>query len=335
MKVLVTGGAGYIGSHTVVELVKNNHEVFVIDNLVNSSLKVFTNLKTITNKDICFKKIDLLNYCELLNVFRELKPDIVIHFAGLKSVSESTDKPLLYYEVNVTGSINLLKAMESVNCNKIIFSSSATVYGHPEYFPIDEKHLCNPINAYGRTKHFIENIIEDWCNGNQTNKAVLLRYFNPAGAHPSGNIGENPMGIPNNLFPFITQVLSGKQKSLNVFGDDYNTPDGTGVRDYIHVCDLAYGHSLAIDFLLESRGCEIINLGSGKGFSVLEIVKTFEKFLEKKLNYQIVSRREGDLDQLLANSEKAKRSLGWETKLTLDDMVNHTLNWMNKYPSGY
>ena len=335
MRILVTGGAGYIGSHTIVDLLKIDTEVQVIDNFSNSSEKVFENIKKITGKKIFYENIDLLDFNNLSAFFKKSKPSLVIHFAGLKSVSESMENPILYYDVNVNGTINLLKAMDLSGCKEIIFSSSATVYGVPEYFPVDENHKCGPINTYGRTKYFIEHIIKDWSKNTNEKKAIILRYFNPAGAHETGFIGEDPKGIPNNLFPFITHVISGKQKELNVYGNDYNTPDGTGIRDYIHVCDLARGHVLSMDYLKKINDYDIINLGSGRGFSVLEIINEFQNQLDEKLNYKILGRRDGDLDKLLAKSEKAQKILNWDTKYNLTDIVKDSLAWTKKYPLGY
>ena len=335
MRILVTGGAGYIGSHTIVDLLKIDTEVQVIDNFSNSSEKVFENIKKITGKKIFYENIDLLDFNNLSAFFKKSKPSLVIHFAGLKSVSESMENPILYYDVNVNGTINLLKAMDLSGCKEIIFSSSATVYGVPEYFPVDENHKCDPINTYGRTKYFIEHIIKDWSKNTNEKKAIILRYFNPAGAHETGFIGEDPKGIPNNLFPFITHVISGKQKELNVYGNDYNTPDGTGIRDYIHVCDLARGHVLSMDYLKKINDYDIINLGSGRGFSVLEIINEFQNQLDEKLNYKILGRRDGDLDKLLAKSEKAQKILNWDTKYNLTDIVKDSLAWTKKYPLGY
>ncbi len=335
MRILVTGGAGYIGSHTIVDLLKIDTEVKVIDNFSNSSEKVFENIKKITGKKILYENIDLLDFKNLAAFFKKTKPSLVIHFAGLKSVSESMQNPVLYYDVNINGTINLLKVMDLCGCKEIIFSSSATVYGVPEYFPIDESHKCNPINTYGRTKYFIEHIIKDWSKNTIEKKAIILRYFNPTGAHETGFIGEDPKGIPNNLFPFINHVVSGRQKELNVYGNDYNTPDGTGIRDYIHVCDLARGHILSMDYLKKINDFDIINLGSGRGFSVLEIINEFQNQLNKKLNYTILGRRDGDIDKLLAKSEKAKNILNWETKYNLKDIVRDTLTWTNKFPLGY
>ena len=335
MRILVTGGAGYIGSHTIVDLLKFDTEVQVIDNFSNSSEKVFENIKKITEKKIFYENIDLLDFKNLSAFFKRSKPSLVIHFAGLKSVSESMEKPILYYDVNINGTINLLKAMDLSGCKEIIFSSSATVYGVPEYFPVDENHKCDPINAYDRTKYFIEHIVKDWSKNTNEKKAIILRYFNPAGAHETGLIGEDPKGIPNNLFPFITHVISGKQKELNVYGNDYNTPDGTGIRDYIHVCDIARGHVLSIDYLKKINSYDIINLGSGRGLSVLEIINEFQNQLDKKLNYKILGRRYGDLGKLLAKSEKAKNMLNWDTKYNLTDIVKDSLAWTKKYPLGY
>ena len=335
MRILVTGGAGYIGSHTIVDLLKIDTGVQVIDNFSNSNEKVFENIKKITGKKIFYENIDLLDFNNLSAFFKKSKPSLVIHFAGLKSVSESMENPILYYDVNVNGTINLLKAMDLSGCKEIIFSSSATVYGVPEYFPVDENHKCDPINTYGRTKYFIEHIIKDWSKNTNEKKAIILRYFNPAGAHETGFIGEDPKGIPNNLFPFITHVISGKQKELNVYGNDYNTPDGTGIRDYIHVCDLARGHVLSMDYLKKINDYDIINLGSGRGFSVLEIINEFQNQLDEKLNYKILGRRDGDLDKLLAKSEKAQKILNWDTKYNLTDIVKDSLAWTKKYPLGY
>ena len=335
MKVLITGGAGYIGSHTIIDLINNDFEIFVVDNYSNSSKKIFDNLFKIIGKKIEYTSLDLLEYDNLLCILKKFRPDAVIHFAGLKSVNDSQIDPISYYHVNVNGSINLLKAMETYNCNNIVFSSSATVYGRPKKLPVDEKSKCNPINAYGKTKLHIENMIMDWCNKkNENNNAILLRYFNPVGAHPSGLIGENPVGIPNNLFPFITQVISGKQKCLSIFVIVYNTIDGTGVRDYIHICDLARAHVYALEYLKNKKCCEVINLGSGTGFSVLEIIESFNKFLENKISYKFTNRRDGDLPKLLANYNKAKKILKWEPKLNLNDMVKDTLNWYKKFPNG-
>ena len=335
MRILVTGGAGYIGSHTIVDLLKIDTEVHVIDNFSNSSEKVFENIEKITGKKIFYENIDLLDFNNLSAFFKKSKPSLVIHFAGLKSVSESMEKPILYYDVNINGTINLLKAMDLSGCKEIIFSSSATVYGVPEYFPVDENHKCDPINAYDRTKYFIEHIVKDWSKNTNEKKAIILRYFNPAGAHETGLIGEDPKGVPNNLFPFITHVISGKQKELNVYGNDYNTPDGTGIRDYIHVCDIARGHVLSIDYLKKINSYDIINLGSGRGLSVLEIINEFQNQLDKKLNYKILGRRYGDLGKLLAKSEKAKNMLNWDTKYNLTDIVKDSLAWTKKYPLGY
>ena len=335
MKILVTGGAGYIGSHTIVDLLKIDAEIQVIDNFSNSSEKVFENIEKITEKKIFYENVDLLDFKNLSAFFKKSKPSLVIHFAGLKSVSESMENPILYYDVNVNGTINLLKAMDLSGCKEIIFSSSATVYGVPKYFPVDENHKCDPINTYGRTKYFIEHIIKDWSKTNNEKKAIILRYFNPAGAHETGLIGESPKGIPNNLFPFITHVISGKQKELNVYGNDYNTPDGTGIRDYIHVCDLARGHVLSMDYIKKINDYDIINLGSGRGFSVLEIINEFQNHLDQKLNYKILGRRDGDLDKLLAKSEKAQKILNWDTKYNLTDIVKDSLAWTKKYPLGY
>ena len=328
MRIIVTGGAGYIGSHTIVDLLKIDTEVQVIDNFSNSSEKVFENIKKITGKKILYENIDLLDFNNLSAFFKKTKPSLVIHFAGLKSVSESMENPILYYNVNVNGTINLLKAMDLISCKKIIFSSSATVYGVPEYFPVDENHKCNPINTYGRTKYFIEHIIKDWSKNTNEKKAIILRYFNPAGAHETGFIGEDPKGIPNNLFPFITHVISGREKELNVYGNDYNTKDGTGVRDYIHVNDLADAHIATIGYLLKNQKDLTINLGTGIGYSVLEIIKTVEKITNRKVRYRFGKRREGDPPILIADPTKANQELGWEAKyVNIETIINKFLNY--------
>ncbi len=320
MKVLLTGGLGYIGSHTAVELINNGYDVEIMDNLYNSSIKIKNRLKKITNKDIKFYKIDLLNIKAMDKLFEKEKYDAVIHFAGLKAVGESAKKPLLYYENNVAGTINLLKVMEKHGVNKLVFSSSACVYSDKNKAPFTEEAILNPINPYGRTKYFIEEIIKDYCTANPNFSAVILRYFNPIGAHESGLIGENPNGIPNNLMPYITRVAFGKLKELSIFGNDYPTHDGTGVRDYIHVVDLAKGHVASLNHITDFKGYKIYNLGTGHGYSVLDVVNTFNKVCGDKVKYKIVERRPGDAAIVFACPDKAEKELGFKTNKTLEEM---------------
>lgn len=327
MKVLLTGGLGYIGSHTAVELLNKNFEVEVMDNLYNSSENVVDKLKEITGKEVKFHKIDLLDIEGMDKMFETGKYDAVIHFAGLKAVGESTQKPLMYYENNISGTINLIKCMEKHNVNNLIFSSSACVYSDKNVAPFNEDAILNPINPYGRTKYFIEEIIKDYCFANKNFKAVILRYFNPIGAHESGLIGENPNGIPNNLMPYITRVAFGKLKELSIFGNDYDTPDGTGVRDYIHVVDLALGHVAALNKIESFEGYKIYNLGTGHGYSVLDVVNTFNKICGNKVNYKIVDRRPGDAACVFANPEKALKELGFKTNKELEEMCLSSYNF--------
>lgn len=327
MKVLLTGGLGYIGSHTAVELLNKDFEVEVMDNLYNSSEEVVDKLKQITGKKVKFHKIDLLDFEGMDKMFEAGKYDAVIHFAGLKAVGESTQKPLMYYENNISGTINLIKCMEKHNVNNLIFSSSACVYSDKNVAPFNEDAILNPINPYGRTKYFIEEIIKDYCFANKNFKAVILRYFNPIGAHESGLIGENPNGIPNNLMPYITRVAFGKLKELSVFGNDYDTPDGTGVRDYIHVVDLALGHIAALNKIETFEGYKIYNLGTGHGYSVLDVVNTFNKICGNKVNYKIVDRRPGDAACVFANPEKALKELGFKTNKELEEMCLSSYNF--------
>ena len=333
MKVLVTGGAGYIGSHTIVELLNNNMEVVVIDDFSNSKPEVLENIKKITGKDFEFYEVNYLDREKLEKVFAE-NPDIdsVINFAGFKAVGESVKKPLEYYINNVSGALVLLDTMKKYNVKKFVFSSSATVYGEKNPIPyIETMETGKATNPYGTTKLFIEQILQDLYKSDNSWDICILRYFNPIGAHESGLIGEEPQGIPNNLMPYIVRVASGKLKELSIFGDDYDTPDGTGVRDYIHVVDLAKGHVKAIEKLKkEGSGIYIYNLGTGKGYSVLDIVKTFEKVTGKKVPYKIVERRAGDLAMFYANSKKAQEELGWKAEKTLEDMCKDSWNYIVK-----
>ena len=321
MKVLVTGGAGYIGSHTVVELLNKGDEVIIVDNLVNSKEEVLENIKKITKKDFKFYKIDLRDRENIEKIFEENKDiSAVIHFAGLKAVGESVSKPLEYYDNNIYGTLVLLETMKKYNVKKIIFSSSATVYGNPKTVPIKEDFPLSATNPYGQTKLMLEQILTDVYIADNTWSIILLRYFNPIGAHESGLIGEKPNGIPNNLMPYINQVALEKLDHLNVFGGDYNTPDGTGVRDYIHLVDLAKGHLKALERAEKVTGVEAFNLGTGTGYSVLDIVKNFEKATGQKVKYEIVARRPGDIAECYADPTKAEKILGWKAEKNLEEM---------------
>lgn len=336
MKILVTGGAGYIGSHTVVELQNTGHEVVVIDNLSNSKEIALQRVSEITDKPIDFYNIDIRDFNALDKLLDKYSFDCCIHFAGLKAVGESVQKPLDYYDNNVGGTVTLLRALNKHNCKNIIFSSSACVYGNPRIIPITEdcpNGLCT--NPYGQTKHMIEEIMKDLQKSDNDWNIVLLRYFNPIGAHKSGKIGEDPNGIPNNLMPFITQVAVGKRPELNVFGNDYDTPDGTGVRDYIHVVDLALGHVYALKAIENKCGLEIFNLGTGNGYSVLDVVHTFEKVNNLKIPYVIKPRRAGDVAVCYSNADKAKKVLGWSAQFNLEDMCRDSWNWQKNNPNGY
>lgn len=329
MKVLLTGGTGYIGSHTAIELIKLGYEVEIMDNLFNSKITVLDSIEEITGKKPVFHKVDLLEKNKMDEMFKNGKYDLVIHFAGLKAVGESVEKPLKYYENNVGGTINLLECMKKYNVNKIIFSSSATVYGDQGVAELTEDMQTGVgiTNPYGETKHMIEEILKDVAESEPKFEAVILRYFNPVGAHPSGLIGEDPNDIPNNLMPIIMKVSTGEIEKLKVYGNDYDTVDGTGVRDYIHVVDLAKGHVAAIEKM--KPGVLIYNLGTGKGTSVLEMIKAFERASGKDLPYEIVERRPGDLAEMYANPGKAEKELGWKTELTIEDAMNDTINYLN------
>lgn len=320
MKILVTGGTGYIGSHTCVELLQKGHEVVVFDNLFNSKIDVLDKIKQITGREVTFYKADMRDKESMRPVFEENTFDAVIHFAGLKAVGESVAKPLLYYQNNIAGTLNLCELMKEYHCKKIIFSSSATVYGSPKTVPITEDFPLSTTNPYGSTKRMLEEILSDLCVPDEEWSVVLLRYFNPIGAHESGLLGESPNGIPNNLMPYIMQVAVGKLPELGVFGDDYDTPDGTGVRDYIHVVDLARGHVNAIEKVTSSNGVNIYNLGTGNGYSVLDIVKAFEKANGLRIPYSIKPRRAGDIATCYADPKKAKEELGWEAEYDLTKM---------------
>ena len=325
MNILVTGGLGYIGSHTCVELINHHHDVVIVDNLYNSNINVLNKIEEITKIKPKFYEVDITNYLDLENVFKENKFDAVIHFAGLKAVGESVSIPLTYYRNNVFGSINLYDLMVKYDVNNLVFSSSATVYGDSFTVPFKEEYgqgKCT--NPYGQSKAMNENIIIDTCAANPKMSAVILRYFNPIGAHESGLIGEIPNGIPNNLVPYVAQVVSGKRDYLRVWGNDYDTIDGTGVRDYIHVCDLARAHVLAIDYASKHNGSEIINVGSGKGYSVLQVIKAYEKACGKPIPYKIMDRRPGDIATCYADTNKAYELLGFKTTYDIDKMCLDT-----------
>ena len=331
MVVLVTGGAGFIGSHTCVELLGAGEEVVIIDNFSNSKPQVLDKIREITGKDFRFYEVDLLDEQGVKKVFDE-NPDIdsVIHFAALKAVGESVQKPLEYYHNNLTGTLVLCKQMRDHNVKKIVFSSSATVYGSPASLPIREDFPLSTTNPYGSTKLMIEMILKDLCVPDKDWSVALLRYFNPIGAHPSGLIGEEPDGIPNNLLPYVARVACGELECLSIFGDDYDTPDGTGVRDYIHVVDLAKGHLCAINWVRNNKGADAFNLGTGQGYSVLEIVHAFEKYSGRKVNYKIVGRRAGDIAACYADPSKAKEVLGWEAHLGIEEMCRDSWNYIVK-----
>ena len=331
--ILVTGGAGYIGSHTTVELLDRGYEVVVVDNYVNSSPKCIQRVEQITGKKVTCYNVDIRDEKSLSEVFDKHHIDSVIHFAGLKAVGESVAKPLEYYENNVGGTFVLLNVMRKHNVKSIVFSSSATVYGDPERLPIDEECSLHTTNPYGTTKLMIEQILKDMYVSDNSWAITLLRYFNPVGAHSSGLIGEDPVGIPNNLTPYIAQVACGKLPYLKVFGNDYDTPDGTGVRDYIHVVDLAVGHIKAIE--KSTPGVHIYNLGTGKGYSVLEVLHAFEKACGHKLPYKFEPRRPGDIAICYASTEKANRELGWKAQYDIDDMCSSLWNWQTKNPDGF
>ena len=335
MKILVTGGTGYIGSHTCVELIESGYEVIVVDNLSNSSIESLKRVEKITKNIIPFFKIDVNNKSELTKIFENYKIDGVIHFAGLKAVGKSVENPIQYYDNNVCGTIALIDVMKKFNCKTFVFSSSATVYGNPDTVPIKESFPLFATNPYASSKIVLENFLKDIFIADNEYKIGVLRYFNPIGANKSGLIGENPKDIPNNLIPYISQVAIGKLKKLNIFGSDYNTHDGTGVRDYIHVVDLAKGHVKALKVLFEKSQLLTVNLGTGKGYSVFEIVKAFEKASGKIIPYQIVGRRSGDVDACYADISYASKKLDWKAQYGLDDMCKDSWNWQLLNPRGY
>lgn len=334
MKVLVTGGAGYIGSHTCVALIEAGYDVVIIDNFDNSHHEVINRIERITGRRPFNEPGDIRDRTFLEMVLERHRCDAVIHFAGLKAVGESGLKPLNYYDCNIIGSLRLLQAMRTVGLNKLVFSSTATVYGTPVYLPYDEKHPLSPTSVYGRTKLFVEDMLKDLYESDPTWRIAILRYFNPVGAHESGLIGEDPKGIPNNLMPIISQVAAGRHQKLTIWGNDYATPDGTGVRDYIHVSDLAEGHVKALQ-KLEEPMCKPINLGCGKGYSVLEVIKEFEHVSNRKINYEVGPRRAGDIGEFFANPATAESELNWRAKRDLTTMCKDMWNFQVKNPDGY
>ncbi|WP_281863175.1 UDP-glucose 4-epimerase GalE [Planomicrobium okeanokoites] len=335
MSILITGGAGFIGSHAVVELLENGYEIVVVDNLSNSNIESLKRVKELTGKDFPFYEIDLLNQTALEQVFNDQKIDAVMHFAGLKAVGESVEKPGYYYHNNLTGTLILTSVMKKYNVKKIVFSSSATVYGDPSMVPIDESFPLSATNPYGRSKLMIEEILRDIYVSDNSWRIAILRYFNPIGAHKSGRIGENPTGIPNNLMPYITQVAIGKRDVVQVFGDDYDTYDGTGVRDYIHVVDLVKGHLKALQYLDENEGVETFNLGTGIGYSVLDLINNFKKVTSNDIPYTVIERRPGDIGVCYANPDKAKKLLGWQAERDLEEMCQDSWKWQSENPEGF
>ncbi len=338
-KILVTGGAGFIGSHTAVELLNAGQDlgvddIVIMDNFSNSKPEALNRIRKITGKDLKFYEADMLDLEATEKIFAENDIDAVIHFAGLKAVGESVAKPVEYYHNNITGTLNLIRAMRKYGCKKMVFSSSATVYGPVNKAPYTEDMPTSATNPYGYTKVMIEQILRDVCKADSEWSVSLLRYFNPIGAHKSGLIGEDPNDIPNNLMPYICQVAVGKLERLGVFGNDYDTPDGTGVRDYIHVVDLAKGHLCALKYIMEHKGCDAVNLGTGKGSSVMDVLHSFEKACGRELPYKILDRRPGDIATCYANTDKAKEVFGWQAELTLDEMTADSWNFIKNNPNG-
>ena len=335
MKIFVTGGAGFIGSHTCVELLNSKHEVLVYDNLSNGSEIALKRVELISKKSLQFVNGDIRESNTLIKIMKNFKPDAVLHFAGLKSVNESAANPIQYYDVNVRGTVELLAAMKASDCTKIIFSSSATVYGDASYLPFDELHSLNPTNPYGRTKLMVEKILEDWVDSGNQNHAICLRYFNPIGAHETGFIGEDSFNTPNNLMPYILQVVMGHRPHLSIYGDDYPTRDGTGERDYVHVCDLALGHVRAVEKIYKLDRFQVLNLGTGIGTTVRELVDVFQKVSGKTIPIKIAQRRSGDVAQSWADPSSANALLGIKFEKTIQDMCLDTWRWQNKNPDGY
>ena len=335
MKILVTGGAGFIASHTNVELLNKGYDVVIMDNLINSSIESIKRVEKITGKTTRFYETDMRNFDEMEIIFQKENIDLIIHFAGLKAVGESCENPLEYYENNILGTINILKLMKKYNVKNLVFSSSATVYGEPATVPITEDFPTSVTNPYGRTKLMQEEIFNDIYKADSGFHFAILRYFNPIGAHESGMIGESPNGIPNNLLPYVAKVAAGVLEKVNVFGDDYDTPDGTGIRDYIHVVDLAKGHVCAVEKLMTKPGLVTYNLGTGIGYSVLDIIQNFEKTCGKKIPYVIAERRPGDIPVCYADASKAYRELGWKAEFSIDKMCEDAWRWQDQNPNGY
>ena len=335
MKILVTGGAGYIGSHTLVVLLAAGYDVVVLDNFSNGSHEALRRVKQLANRDFEVIEGDVRDRAVLDDLFAMHRPDAVVHFAGLKAVSESVEDPLSYYDVNVGGSMRLLEVMSETSCNRIVFSSSATVYGTPEYLPYDEDHPTRPVNPYGRTKLAVEQILGDWCAADQARRAISLRYFNPVGAHPSGRIGEDPRGVPNNLMPYIAQTAVGRREQLQIFGDDYDTRDGTGERDYIHVMDLAEAHCSAVERLSSLEAYTPLNIGTGMGLTVRELVSAFEEVTGRALPKRVTSRRCGDLPSFFSDTSEARKKLNWTPRKSLKDICLDTWKWQKENPNGY
>lgn len=334
MHILVTGGAGYIGSHTCVVLLEAGHTVSVLDNLCNSSAEALRRVETITGRSLHFVEGDIRDPGKLAQAL-EGGVEAVIHFAALKAVGESCEQPLAYFDNNISGTIALMQAMDAAEVHRLVFSSSATVYGEAKTNPVDEQAPLSVTNPYGRTKLVMEQLIGDWCASQSAASAVLLRYFNPVGAHPSGRIGEDPQGEPNNLMPFVAQVAVGRRERLRVYGNDYPTPDGTGVRDYIHVMDLARAHVQAVEYAAENSGCRAFNLGAGRGYSVLEVIRAFEQASGRPVPYEIVARRPGDVAALTADPSLAQADLGWRAELGIQAMCEDAWRWQSGNPAGY
>ncbi|MBE0413664.1 UDP-glucose 4-epimerase GalE [Yoonia sp.] len=335
MRVLVTGGAGYIGSHTLIELMAQGHAVCVLDNYKNATPAVLQRVRALSNGTMTDYAGDVRDGAMLDKVMTTFKPDAVVHFAGLKAVGESAEKPLDYYDVNVGGTLAVLQAMDRAGCRRIIFSSSATVYGEPVYLPYDEDHPTRPTSVYGQTKLAAEHILTGWTKANPDAAAVILRYFNPVGAHHSARIGEDPRDTPNNLMPFIAQVAIGKRDALTIFGDDYDTPDGTGLRDYIHVVDLARAHVAALDYAARTNGAGIFNIGTGQSYSVRDMVSAFSRACGRDIAVKVASRRAGDIAAMQADASRARHAMGWTATHTLEDMTASTWAWQSANPNGY
>lgn len=327
MRIVVTGGAGYIGSHTVVALLEQGHDVCILDNFANAARDVPDRIAQLAGRAVRCEVCDVTDPVALLPVMKDVRPEAVIHFAGLKAVGEAMEMPLEYYRVNVAGSLTLFRIMQQVGCLQLVFSSSATVYGDPEEIPIPESHPLRPTNPYGHSKRMVEQIVEDWGRANSDLAAINLRYFNPVGAHPSAMIGEAPEGIPNNLMPYVAQVAQGRREQLSVFGDDYPTPDGTGVRDYVHVVDLAVAHLAALELTGQGGGVRAINVGTGQGYSVLDMIRSFEAASGRRVPYVITGRRPGDVATTLADPSLARTEMGWQATRGLDDMCRDTWAW--------